>query len=67
MQNNLKGLLSREVLNMELYTQVQKKAEEHQKTAQLCIDFFQQTTRCFESFTNAIERPIQDCEVCNIS
>jgi hypothetical protein len=58
---SLKGLLPKEVLNPELYNQLLKKVEEHLKAAQLCIDFFQLISRCFESFTNAIERPIQDC------
>lgn len=42
-----KGLVPRPVLTDEAFQPIQKKAEEHRKAAQICIDFFQQINKFF--------------------
>lgn len=42
-----KGLLPRQVLSDEAFLPIYKKAEDHRKAAQMCIDFFQQINKFF--------------------
>lgn len=42
-----RGLIPRQTLTDEAFLTIHKKAEEHRKSAQLCIDFFQQINRFF--------------------
>jgi len=42
-----KALLPKQILNDEAFTPIFKKAEDHQKAAQVCIDFFQLVNKFF--------------------
>lgn len=44
----VKGLISRSVLSDESFAPVFKKAEEHRRATQLCIDYFQQINKIYE-------------------
>lgn len=64
--HGFKGLISRPVLADEAFQPIHKKAEDHRRAAQLCIDLFQQINKFFESFSAAVEKCAQDCDVDNV-
>ena len=64
--HSLKGLIPKQVLNDQAFLPVYKKAEEHKKAAQICIDFFQQINKFFQNFSGAIEKCVQDCDIQNV-